>query len=275
MNKLSTANRKAVIRALVEGCSVNATVRMTGIAKTTILRLIRDLGCACAKYHDENVRHLKPTRIQCDEVWSFVHCKQKRVARAKAAPSGAGDCWTWTAIDPDTKLMISYLVGLRTAGDASAFMLDLAGRITNLTQLTSDGFAAYPDAVYNAFGTHVDFAQLIKIYRADRADHARYSPAECVGCKKKHVIGAPDPKHISTSIVERSNLTLRMSQRRFTRLTNGHSKKIENHGHAFALFLMHYNFCRKHMSLNGQTPAQVAGLANRAWTLDDLVGLIP
>lgn len=275
MNKLSTGNRKVVIRALVEDCSVNATVRMTGVAKTTILRLIRDLGCACAAYHDKNVRRLKPTRIQCDEVWSFVHCKQKRVAGAKAAPTGAGDCWTWTAIDPDTKLMISYLVGLRTAGDASAFMLDLAGRITNLTQLTSDGFAVYPDAVYNAFGTHVDLGQIIKVFRADRPDHARYTPAECIGCKKKHVIACPDPEHISTSIVERSNLTIRMQMRRFTRLTNGHSKKIENHGHAFALFLMHYNFCRKHMSLNGQTPAQVAGLADGVWTLDDLVGLIP
>lgn len=275
MNRLKTDKRKAVVAALVEGMSINSTVRITSVSKPTILKLIRDLGCACAAYHDEHVRKLQPQRVECDEIWSFVHCKQKRVSAAKAAPPGAGDCWTWTAIDPVTKLMISYLVGLCTPGDASAFMLDLAGRISNLTQLTSDGLGTYPDAVYNAFGTHVDFAQLIKVYRADRPDHARYSPAECIGCKKRHVIGAPDPKHISTSIVERSNLTVRMQMRRFTRLTNGHSKKIENHGHAVAMFFQFYNYCRPHQSLGRKTtPAMAAGLADRVWTLEELIGLL-
>lgn len=275
MNRLSTDRRKAVIASIVEGASINSTVRITGVSKPTILKLISDLGCACATFHDEHVRKLQPNRVQCDEIWSFVHCKQKRVSTAKAAPVGAGDCWTWTAIDPDTKLMISYLVGLRTPGDSSAFMLDLAGRITNLTQLTSDGFATYPDAVYNAFGTHVDFAQLIKVYRADRPDHARYSPAECVGCRKQHVIGCPDPEHISTSIVERSNLTVRMQMRRFTRLTNAHSKKIENHGHAVAMFFQFYNYCREHQSLGRKTtPAMAAGLADHVWSLEELIGLL-
>lgn len=193
---------------------------------------------------------------------------------AKAAPIGAGDCWTWTAIDPETKLMISYLIGLRTPGDAQAFMLDLAGRITNLTQLTTDGLTAYPPAVYEAFGIEIDYAQLIKVYREDRQTEARYSPATCVGCKKQHVIGAPDPAKISTSIVERSNLTMRMSMRRFTRLTNGHSKKVENHGHMVALFFAFYNFCRRHASLGGKTPAMVSGVTDHIWSIDDLISLV-
>ena len=275
MNRLSKDRRKAVITGLIEGASINAIVRTTGVSKPTILKLVRDLGCACAAYHDEHVRKLQPKRVQCDEIWSFVHCKQKRVSTAKAVPKGAGDCWTWTAIDSDTKLMISYLVGLRTPGDSGAFMLDLAGRITNLTQLTSNGLATYPDAVYNAFGTHVDFAQLIKVYRADRPDHARYSPAESVGGKKKHVIGCSDPEHISTSIVEWSNLNVRMQMRRFTRLTNGHSKKIENHGHAVAMFFQFYNYCRPHQTLGRKTtPAMAAGLADHVWTLEELIGLL-
>lgn len=272
MNRTSPEERKAVVGALVEGASINSTVRMTGTAKTTILRLLQSLGCACSKYLHDHVRVLKPARVQCDEVWSFVHCKAKHVAKAKAAPLGAGDAWTWTAIDPDTKLIITFHVGLRTPDDARDFMLDLAGRIGNLTQLTTDGLTSYPQAVYEAFGTGVDYAQLIKIYREDRTAEATYSPAKCIGAKKQHVIGAPDPAHISTSIVERSNLTIRMGMRRFTRLTNGHSKKIENHGHAFAMFLMHYNFCRVHSTI-GTTPAVKAGLTDHVWTLDELIGL--
>ena len=274
MNKLSTDKRKSVIAALVEGASINSTVRMTGVSKPTILKLIKDLGCACAAYHDEHVRGLKPARVECDEIWSFVYCKDKNVARAKAPVDGAGDAWAWTAIDPDSKLILSYLVGLRTPGDAAAFMLDLAGRITNITQLTTDGLSAYPPAVYEAFGNEVNYAQLIKVYKASRPDHGRYSPADCVGCRKEYVIGAADPDHISTSIVERSNLTIRMSMRRFTRLTNGHSKKIENHGHAIALFFMYYNYCRPHASLKGKTPAQVVGLADHKWSLEELIGLL-
>ena len=273
MNKLPLDKQKAVVAALVDGASINATVRMTGVSKVTILKLLRDLGGACAKFHDARVRGLKPSRVQCDEIWAFVHCKQKQLATAKAAPSGAGDAWTWTAIDPETKLIISYMIGLRSPADAQAFMLDLAGRIMNITQLTTDGLTSYPDAVYEAFGTDVDYAQLIKVYRTERPDHARYSPSTCVGCKQQHVIGCPDPEHISTSIIERSNLTVRMSMRRFTRLTNGHSKKLENHGHAVSVFFAFYNFCRKHASLGGKTPAMVAGLADRPMTLEELIGL--
>lgn len=275
MNKLSTTKRAAVVAALVEGNSINSTVRMTGVSKPTILKLLADLGCACSRWHDKHVRALKPARVQCDEIWAFTYCKNKTLPRAKAPVAGAGDTWTWTAIDPDSKLVISYLVGLRTPDDAAEFMLDLAGRITNLTQLTTDGMTSYPEAVYQAFGTHVDYAQLIKVYRAERPDHARYSPAECIGTRKQHVIGCPNPEHISTSIVERSNLTVRMSMRRFTRLTNGHSKKVENHGHAIALFFAYYNLCRPHASLGPKktTPAMVAGLADHAWSFDELIGL--
>lgn len=272
MNRLQTDKRKAVVAALVEGASINSTVRMTGVSKPTILKLIRDLGCACAAYHDDHVRNLKPARVECDEVWSFNYCKAKNVAKAKAAPEGAGDCWTWTAIDPNTKLIVSFYLGLRTGEDAREFMLDLAGRITNMTQLTTDGFVGYPQAVWEAFGTDVHYGQLIKVFKAEPANEARYSPASCVGCKKVKVHGRPDKDAISTSIVERSNLTIRMSMRRFTRLTNGHSKKVENHGHALAMFFMYYNYCRVHSSLK-MTPAQAAGLTDRAWTLDELIGL--
>jgi IS1 family transposase len=274
MNRLTVDKRRAVVAALVEGASINATVRMTGVSKPTILKLIRDLGAACAAHHHATVRGLKPARIQCDEIWAFVHCKQKRVATAKAAPIGAGDVWTWTAIDPDSKMILTYHVGLRTESDAAAFMLDLADRITNIAQLTTDGYGCYPPAVREAFGQYVNYAQLVKIYRSERPDHARYSPADCVGCRIEYVEGAPDPEHVSTSIVERSNLTVRMSMRRFTRLTNGHSKKIENHGHAVAMFFSYYNFCRPHSSLAGQTPAQACGLDKRRWSLDDLIGLL-
>jgi len=275
MNQLMTAKRKAVLAAFVEGMGVNASARMTGVSKPTILKLVCNLGCACAAYHNDHVRGLKPKNVQADEVWAFVHCKQKNVRTAKAMVYGAGDCYTWTAIDPDTKLIITYLVGQRTGGDAAAFMDDLSGRVINIGQLTTDGFNAYPDAVKAAFGNEVDYAQLIKHYKAVQTPgEARYSPATCTGCTKQSVIGFPDPDHISTSIIELSNLTIRMSVRRFTRLTNGHSKKIENHGHAVALFLMYYNYCRKHETLKGRTPAMAAGLADHAWTLDELIGLL-
>jgi IS1 family transposase len=275
MNKLATDKRKAVIAALVEGMSINSIVRMTGVSKVTILKLLGDLGCVCAAYHDEHVRGVKPLSVQCDEVWSFNFCKQKNVANTKLRDISYGDTYTWTAIDPDTKLLISFLVGTRTSQDARAFMLDLAGRINNVTQITTDGLGSYPEAIRNAFGDMVDYAQLIKVYKEDRASEARYSPATCIGCEHKTVQGFPDPTKISTSHVERSNLTVRMDMRRFTRLTNGHSKKIENHGHAFALFTLHYNYCRKHMSLGGLTPAMAACLTDHVWSLDELIGLIP
>ncbi len=275
MNRLSTERPKAVIAALVEGASISATVRMTGVSKPTVLKLIRDLGTACAAHHDEHVRGLKPEHVHCDETWSFVYCKQKRVAGARAAPAGAGDAWTWTALDSDSKLMISYLVGLRAPGDAAAFMLDLAGRITNIAQLTTDGLASYPQAVREVFGQEVNYAQLIKIYESDRSGQARYSPAECIGTRIEYVEGGPDLAHVSTSHVERSNLTIRMQMRRFTRLTNGHSKKIENHGHALAMFFAYYNFCRVHQSLGkATTPAMAAGLADHVWAIEELIGLL-
>lgn len=264
-----------MVASLVEGVGINATSRLTGVHKETVLKLLADMGCACAAFHDEKVRALKPDRVECDELWAFVHCKQKRVKNAVAAPVGAGDCWTFTAIDADSKLVISYLIGPRSPQNAMELMLDVAGRVTNWTQLTTDGFAAYPAAVREAFGDEVSYAQLIKVYREDRSTEARYSPATCVGCKKEHISGAPDPEKISTSIIERHNLTMRMHQRRYTRLTNGHSKKLSNHGHATALFMAYYNWCRPHQALDRKTtPAMASGLTDRVWTIDELIGLL-
>lgn len=274
MNKLALSKRKAIIAALMEGVGVNAISRLTGVCKETILKLQGDLGLACAKFHDDNVRGLKPARIQCDEVWSFVHCKAKNIQNAKSRDFGIGDCWNWTAIDPDSKLLITYHIGLRTPTDARIFMLDLAGRVNSAPQLTTDGLGFYIDAVRNAFGDDVDFAQLIKVFKTPSPDHSRYSPGECIGCEKKRIQGNPDFKDVSTSIVERSNLTIRMSMKRYARLSNGHSKKIENHCDAFAVFTMHYNYCRKHLTLKGKTPAMAAGLADHVWTMDELIGLI-
>lgn len=239
----------------------------------TVTKLLADAGRVCAEYHDRTLRRLSPKHLQCDEIWAFCYSKQKNVPAEHQGEYGYGDVWTWTALDSDTKLIVSYWVGLRTPTDAREFMLDLAGRIINLSQLTTDGLGVYPDAVYEAFGSNVDYGQLIKSYSAERAGAARYSPAKCTGARKQHVIGCPDPQHISTSHVERQNLTMRMSMRRFTRLTNAFSKKAENLEHAIALHFMHYNFCRKHQTL-GTTPAVAAGLADRDWTLGDLIGLI-
>lgn len=275
MNKLKTNKRKAVIAALVEGNSINSTVRMTGVAKTTILRLLADLGAACAKYHDEHVRGLSPRLVQCDEVWSFVYCKERQVKTAKRPASGAGSAWTWTALDPEGKLIISYHVGLRTQIDAFTFMDDLSGRVFNIGQITTDGFAAYPEAIRETFGSDQDYAQAIKDYRESKKyPEQKYSPSTCTGCRKNSVSGFPDPDHISTSHVERHNLTIRMQNRRFTRLTNAHSKKIDNHFYALAMFFMYYNFCRKHQALKGDTPAMTAALTDHVWTIEELLGLL-
>jgi IS1 family transposase len=266
MNRLGTAKRVQVVSALVEGNSINAIVRMTGVAKHTVLKLVEDMGCACAEYHHRNVRGLKVRRLQCDEIWAFVGAKQKNASPEKKQ-EGWGDVWTWTAIDADTKLCVSYLIGGRTTGWAMDFIQDCSERIVGKPQITTDAHKPYLKAVEEAFGGDADYAMLHKVYGASGEPETRYSPATCIGCDMKTISGDPDPRHVSTSFVERQNLTMRMSMRRFTRLTNGFSKKIENHGHAVALHFMHYNFCRVHKTLR-VTPAMESGLANHIWTLE-------
>ena len=245
---------------------------MTGVSKVTILKLLADLGNACAEYHHRNVRNLRVRRLQCDEIWSFVGAKAKNVSLEKKL-AGWGDVWTWTAIDAETKLCVSYAIGGRDASWAHAFMEDCASRIIGRVQITTDGNRVYVDAVEGAFGMDCDYAQLQKIYGASMEPERQYSPARCIGVDMKIVSGNPDPKHISTSYVERQNLTMRMSMRRFTRLTNGFSKKLENHEHAIAIYFMYYNFCRIHQTLR-VTPAMEAGLADHVWGLEELVGLL-
>jgi len=273
MNRLSTAKRVQVIAALVEGVSINATVRMTGVAKHTILKLLEDLGCAAAACHHRYVRNLRVRRLQCDEIWAFIGAKKKNATPEQKA-QGWGDAWTWTAIDADTKLIVSYLIGNRDKGSAIQFMQDCANRIVGRPQITTDAWKAYPDAVEFAFGLNADYAVLQKVFGATTdEEQRRYSPASCIGCDMKTISGKPDPAHVSTSYVERSNLQMRMSMRRFTRLTNAHSKKLENHGHAVALYFLHYNFCRVHAALR-VTPAMEAGIADHVWSLEELVALL-
>jgi IS1 family transposase len=272
MNRLRTDKRIQVVSALVEGNSINAIVRMTGVAKHTVLNLLRDLGCACAEYHHCKVRGLHVRRLQADEIWQFVGAKKKNVTPQQEL-EGWGDVWTWVALDADTKLCVTYYVGNRGKVAAQEFMLDCASRIVNRPQITTDAHRPYLQAIEDAFGMEVDYAQLHKIYGAPTPDESRYSPATCIGCEMKTVLGDPDPKHVSTSFVERQNLTMRMSMRRFTRLTNGFSKKLENHGHAVALHYMHYNFCRVHKTLR-VTPAMEAGLADHVWSIEELIALL-
>jgi IS1 family transposase len=273
MNCLDPNTRAQVIRCLIEGCSIRSTVRMTGAAKNTVVKLLEDMGFACAAYHNQHVRNLRVRRLQCDEIWCFVGAKAKNVYLDKKA-EGWGDIWTWVGIDADTKLVVGYLVGGRDAGWAYEFMQDCADRIKGRVQVTTDGHKAYFSAVEGAFGMDVDYAMLQKIYGASDSPDTRYSPATCIGCDMKVVSGNPDPKHVSTSYVERQNLTMRMSMRRFTRLTNGFSKKADNHRHSVALHYMYYNFCRIHQSLR-VTPAMEAGIANHVWSVDELVALLP
>jgi len=274
-NVLKAEKRVAVISALCEGNSVNSTVRMTGVAKNTILKLLVELGAACAAYQDEHLRELPCKRVQVDEIWAFVHAKQKNVPAAKRGVFGFGDVWTFTAIDADTKLVPSFLVGPRDGGTATEFMQDLASRMAGRVQLTTDGHTMYLSAVEDAFGGDVDYAMLQKIYGGASTDaEHRYSPAECIGCEKRAIQGKPDERHVSTSYVERQNLTMRMSMRRFTRLTNAFSKKVENLIAAVAVHYMYYNFCRPHMSLKGRTPAMAAGVEARRWTVQDVIALL-
>jgi IS1 family transposase len=272
MNKLDNKRRTQVIAALVEGNSINATVRMTGVAKNTILKLLADLGEACSNYMDEAMRNLPLKRIQVDEIWSFCYAKAKNVSPEHQGVFGFGDVWTWVAIDADTKLVPCWHVGRRDGRAAYEFISDLAGRLANRVQLTSDGHRPYLEAVESAFGCEIDYAMLVKIYGKPQ-EEIRYSPAECLGTQTVTVTGSPDPKHISTSYVERQNLTMRMSMRRFTRLTNGFSKKLENHMHAIALHYMFYNFCRIHKTLRC-TPAMEAGISKTVWEIEDILKLL-
>jgi len=272
MNRLSTSERARIIAALVEGNSLRSTSRLCNVAFNTVLKLVPEIGLACADYHDAHVRNVRAKRIQCDEIWQFVGAKHKNASPEQKA-QGWGDVWTWTAIDADTKLCISFMVGGRDSGWAMDFMEDVANRVRGRVQLTTDGHKPYLEAVENAFGMDIDFATLQKIYGASNEPEKRYSPAKCIGCESKVVMGDPDPKHISTSYVERQNLTMRMSMRRFTRLTNGFSKKAENHAHAVALHFMHYNYCRVHKTL-GTTPAMKAGLTDHVWSMEELAGLL-
>ena len=276
MNKLPLKTRKLIIRCLVEGQSIRATARTAEVSKNTVTKLMIDAGKACADYQDGVFLDLPCKRIQVDEIWSFIYAKQKNVARARSAPPEAGDVWTWTAICADTKLVPSWRVGDRSGQTAIDFMDDLRPRLANRVQLTSDGHKAYLEAIEGAFGGDVDYAQLVKIYGSESgvSSDKRYSPAECTGIRKRRVEGNPDLTHVSTSYVERNNLTMRMSMRRFTRLTNAFSKKIENHIHSVALHFMYYNFCRQHQGLNGITPAMAAGVTDRLWEIEDIVEIV-
>lgn len=274
MNKLSTEERARILHLLCEGNSIRSVTRLTGASKNTVIKLLTDAGRACGAYHDANVRGVKAKRVQVDEIWSFTYAKQKNVAAAKAAPEEAGDTWTWTAIDAESKLIVSWLVGGRDSEYAMVFMDDLAGRLANRVQITSDGHKAYLEAVEGAFGGDVDYAMLVKLYgTAPESARGRYSPAECIGARKERIEGSPDPKHVSTSYAERQNLTMRMHMRRFTRLTNAFSKKVENHAYAVALHMMYYNFVRIHTKLR-VTPAMAAGVADRLWEVADIVALV-
>lgn len=274
MRKLSSADRAKILHLLCEGQSIRAATRLTGASKNTVVKLMIDAGKACAAHHDATVRDLGSKRVQVDEIWSFTYAKAKNVAKAKAAPEGAGDTWTWTALDADSKLIVSWLVGGRDGDYALAFMDDVAARLANRVQLTSDGHKAYLEAVEGAFGGDVDYAIIHKVYgTVPEAAKGRYSPAECIGVKKARVEGNPDPAHVSTSYVERSNLTMRMHNRRFTRLTNAFSKKVENHAWSVALFATYYNFVRIHKTLR-VTPAMEAGVTDRLWEVSDIVALV-
>jgi IS1 family transposase len=272
MNKLSREARAQILGLMVEGMSMRAISRITGASKNTIVKLLEDAGEAFSDYQDRTLRGLTCKRVQVDEIWAFVYSKAKNTPTAKAAPEGAGDCWTWMAIDADTKLIPSFYVGSRDAGAAQHFIGDLALRLANRVQLTSDGHKPYLEAVEQSFGADIDYAMLVKYY-GDAPGAGRYSPGVCTGAEQRRVEGRPDPAHVSTSYAERANLTLRMGSRRFTRLTNAFSKKVENHAHSVAIHTMHYNFVRIHQTLR-VTPAMAAGVSTTLWELADMVKVL-
>jgi IS1 family transposase len=275
MNRMDTKRRAAIIAALVEGVGIRSTCRMTGTSKGAVINLIASLGPACAAYMDQTFRELPCKCLEVDEIWAFCYAKDKNVPEKKRDTFGYGSVWTFTAIDAETKLMPSYMVGPRDGGTATEFMQDLAGRLANRVQLTTDGHAMYLSAVEDAFGGGVDYAQLVKIYaNAPTGPETRYSPAQCIGCKGEAIQGSPDAKRISTSYVERANLSMRMGMRRYTRLTNGHSKKLENHCAALAIYFMHYNFARIHSTIRC-SPAMKAGVTSHLWSIAEIVELLP
>lgn len=274
MNKLPLDKRIQILNMLVEGASMRSISRVVGVSINTVTKLLVDAGNACAVYHDEHVRNLTCHRIQCDEVWSFCYAKAKNVAKAKSAVDGAGDVWTWTSLDADTKLICNWVVGGRDSEYAIALMDDLRSRLSNRVQLTTDGHKAYLEAVEGAFGGDIDYAMLVKLYgEAPEPAKGRYSPAECIGCRKTPIEGKPNKADVSTSYVERQNLTMRMSMRRFTRLTNAFSKKLENHEHALSLYFVYYNFVRIHKTLK-VTPAMAAGVTDRLFEMADLAAIV-
>jgi IS1 family transposase len=273
MNRLDTKKQAQIIAALVEGNSIRATSRMTGAAKNTVIKLLVDVGTACSEYQDKAFKNLPCTKVQCDEIWAFCYAKAKNVPEEKKDQFSYGDVWTFTALFADTKLVPSWYIGNRDLETATTFMKDLAGRLANRVQLTTDGHVMYLDAVPRAFGRDVDYSQLIKIYGNNPESEKRYSPAQCTGVRAKEVLGYPEGKHVSTSYVERQNLTMRMNMRRFTRLTNAFSKKVENLGHAVALHFMYYNFCRIHQSLR-VTPAIKAKVTDHLWEIEDILALL-
>ena len=273
MNKLPLQTRAQILSMLCEGSSMRAISRITGTSINTVTKLLVDAGLACAAYHDAHVREVKASKVQCDEIWSFNYAKAKNVATAKAAPANAGDVWTWTALDSDSKMIISYMVGGRDSEMAMMVMDDLRQRLATRVQLTTDGHKAYLSAVEEAFGTDIDYAMLVKLYGEAPEAEKRYSPAECIGTRKTAITGNPDKAHVSTSHVERSNLSMRMHMRRFTRLTNAHSKKFENHCHALALYFMFYNFVRINQAVKA-SPAMAAGVETRLWEMADIVRVI-
>jgi len=273
MNKLPAEKRAQVLQMMAEGVSLRAVTRLTGISRTTLIKLLEDAGQAFSEYQDRTLMNLACKRIQVDEAWAFCYAKQKNVPTAKAAPEGAGDIWTWVGLDAQSKLAVSWYVGGRDSEAAMIFMDDLAKRLANRVQLTSDGHKAYLEAVEGAFGSDIDYAMLVKVYGPAPEGQRRYSPAECIGAVKHRVEGNPDPKYVSTSFSERQNLSMRMGNRRMTRLTNAFSKKAENHAHMMAIYFMHYNFVRIHQTLK-ITPAMAAGVTSKLWEMSDIVKVL-